>query len=137
MISGMDTLSPEELHALKILAKRAEKVRGLLKPGKVSLDFGVHITGDLIIGADGQLSSLTKPSSIDLVAALLSQFGPRKRVAIADQLVERGLRAMTQDPEQTTGLAESIINALTTHALVDRRGNVTGQFDLKHVKVKG
>lgn len=133
----MDTtkLTPAELHALKHVSKAADKCRAQLKPGTVELDFGVHLTGRLIVGEPSSFSQSSAPTAVDLVAALLSQFGPRKRVAIADKLIEQGLAATIVDGEQTRPLAESVINALTTRALVQRNGNVTGEFEVVPVKI--
>jgi nicotinamide mononucleotide (NMN) deamidase PncC len=131
------SISAPELHALKIVsAKPADNVRKQLKPGTFELDFGVHVTGQLIVGAEGSMSQPTKPSAQMLVAALLSQFGPRKRVQIADQLMEHTLTESIKDSEQTLALAESIINALTTRQLVTRNGNVTGQFNVQPVRIE-
>lgn len=129
------SISSPELHALKIVAKSADKLRKELKAGTHELDFGVHLTGKLVVGADSEMLQPQKPTAQQLVAALLSQFGPRKRVDIANQLMEQGLAASTKDVEQTQSLAESIINALTGKVLVPRNGNVTGQFDVKPVRI--
>ena len=130
------SISSPELHALKIVAKQADGLRKDLKVGTHELDFGVHLVGKLVVGANSEILAPQAPKAIALVAALLSQFGPRKRVAIADQLMEEGLLASTKDPEQTLSLAESLINGLTTRALVPRNGNVTGQFEIKPVRIK-
>ncbi len=129
------SISAPELHALKIVSKQADKLRKELKAGTLDLDFGVHLTGQLIVGADSQMLQPRKPDTVQLVAALLSQFGPRKRVEIADQLMEHTLSESIKDSEQTLSLAESVINALTTRELVARNGNVTGQFEIKPVRI--
>lgn len=129
------SISSPELHALKIVAKRADDERKQLKVGTLNLDFGVHITGQLVVGADSKMLQPRKPTPVELVAAMLSQFGPRKRVEIADMIEEAGLAASTKDSEQTLALAESLINSLTTKVLVPRNGNVTGQFEIQPVRI--
>ncbi len=54
-------LSAPELHAIKILAKEADEKRALLVPGKIPLDFGLHITGDLIVNANTDARQRPRP----------------------------------------------------------------------------
>lgn len=137
MLVSMDkqTLTPAEFHALKIIAKEADALRGSLVEGKsVPLDFGVHIVGDLIVNQSSQFNLSAKPSAELLVAGLLSKWGPRQRVAIVEELLEAGLTKAMKDPEQTKALAETLISGLTTRELTTRRGAVTGKFELTPVR---
>ena len=130
-------LSPAELHALKILAKGAEDVRGRLTgPCTMPLDFGVHITGTLIVNADTQVNSSTAASNTLIIAALLSYFGPRKRATVVEEILDSGLAKAVKDPEQTKALAETLVEGLKTRALAPRRGAVTGQFTVVPVHIK-
>ncbi len=128
-------LSAPELHAIKILAKEADEKRALLVPGKIPLDFGLHITGDLIVNANTDARQPSAPKAVELVAALLSQFGPRKRSSIMEQIVDKGLSQSIVDAEQTLAIAQQMIAELTTHSIVTRRGNVTGTFAVTPVRV--
>ncbi len=135
MNTSPETLSPAQLHALKIVAKGAEPLRDRLKAGTQSLDFGVHITGDLIISPNGSMMQPRKADPILVIAALLSYFGTRKRSSIVEEIIESGLVKAVKDPEQTKELASTLLASLETRELVDRRGNVTGKFNVVPVHV--
>lgn len=132
----METLKPAELHALKIIAKDCDKVRGQLADGsRVPLDFGVHVTGELIVNNAQEFNAPVKAPAELIIAALLSYFGPRKRASIVEEVLDSGLTQAVKDPEQTKALAETLINGLSTRQLTTRRGAVTGKFDVTPVHV--
>lgn len=121
------TLSPQLLHAIKKVGADAEKVRDSLADAKTyKIDAGVHFAGQLVVNPTSQISVSTKPPADLVLAALLSQFGPRKRVEIVEQIIESGLEKAIVDAEQTKQLAEQLLSDLTTRTVTTRRGAVTG-----------
>lgn len=127
-------LSPAELHALKVLAKDADKVRDQLKDGDtIPLDFGVHIVGDLVVNGASQFTASQKPDMIQVIAAVLAAVGgPKKRATLIDTIIYDGLANHADD--KTTADAERLVAGLTTSALTTRRGGVTGKFDVTPVR---
>ncbi len=123
-------LTPHLLHAIKKVGTEAEKVRDALADAKTyKIDSTVHFSGSLVVNPTMQITVSAKPPAELVLAALLSQFGPRKRVEIVELIIERGLEQAITDAEQTKPLAEQLINDLTTRSEVTRRGAVTGVID--------
>lgn len=130
-------LLPQQLLALTRLtsSKLAAAARDRLKPGQVyEVDFGVRVTGSIALGHDNAYQSNNVPKSIDLVQALLMQFGPRKRQQIVNELITAGIpRTIAPDEQPVEGLAETaakLIDGLTTTTKGTRRGNVTGDCEV-------
>jgi uncharacterized membrane protein len=127
-------LSPAELHALKVLAKDADKVRDQLPDDKtIPLDFGVHIVGDLIVNGTSQFSQAQKPDMISVIAAVLAAVGgPKKRATLIDAIIYDGLANHTDD--KTSADAQRLVAGLTVKTVTERRGGVTGKFDMTPVR---
>lgn len=134
-------LLPQQLLALsRVTSDRLlQAARKQVSAGeKYAIDFGVRVSGELIVGHDSSYMGNQVPKSIELVRLLLAQFGPRKRVDIvaeivADVLRQRSVAAVQQDGgpacgenDELTQLAQHLIDSLTTVAPQSRRGAVTG-----------
>lgn len=120
-------LTPAQLHAVALVAKDASKVRDKLTPGEYSVDFGVQITGTLKVGDVQGFTSSAKPDAIDVIAALLMSFGPKKRFTIAESITAELLDAV--DDESRTA-AKDIFTRLATPISGERRGSVAGKLDV-------
>lgn len=127
-------MSPEQLHALAIAAKGAGKVRKSLTEGKTTkVSFDVHVEGDLIVN-HGATCTATKAYPVnDLLALVLSKFGPRKRKAIVDELIAE-VAAMSKSKEapviddKSIDQAARLITETATKGTASRSGAVTGNI---------
>jgi hypothetical protein len=141
MSEEVKELSPAEVVALSkaISETKVKTARKLLKEGETyELDFGVRVQGNLIVGVESNYSSSTKPSSSQLVQALLAQFGPRKRIQIVDLILSLGLKkAISEDEEPDADLellAGRLVVGLTINSVGTRAGSVTADVDVSPVQ---
>lgn len=128
-------LSPEQLHALAVAGKPAAKVRDQLQPGDYQIDALVRIKGQLQVGHPQPCSSSSSVPAPLLLAAVLSQFGPRKRIAIVDQIlatIAADAGAVNVD-NKSLQQAERLIRETTTQTPKTKNGNVTGKLDVSLV----
>lgn len=123
----MNQLTPAQLHALALVAKGASKVRDKLVAQDYPVDFGVQISGVVTVSGDQTVTLSTKPSAVDVIASLLSEWGPKKRIEIASAVSAEKLAAVT--PEQRL-LATEIFDRLAIQAPTTRRGSVAGKLDV-------
>lgn len=141
-------LAPEHIVALsKLCSETKLKVaRKLLKDGKnYPVDFGVKISGQLIVGHESTFNGSAKPSATDLVKLLLAKFGPKVRMRIVDELLEEH-KAATKPPADEDGevmaaalelLAARLIEGLTSYGPAKRAGAVTGDFKSELIEWTG
>lgn len=129
-------LTPEQLHALAVAGKPAKKVRGQLKAGQTyEIDALVRIKGQLSVGHPQPYSEATSTPAQLLLAAVLAQFGPRKRIAIVDRIlatIAADAGAVNVD-NKSLQQAERLIRETTTQTPKTKNGNVTGKLDVSVV----
>lgn len=124
------TLTPAQETALAVVARDAKKRRPELRVGKHNLNFGIQVQGTLSVAERCATVSNAKPALEPIVAALLSQFGPRKREKIVAKLIEGGYAESLKDKEAPVALAKRLIRDLTVKSKGSRFGNTTGVFDI-------
>lgn len=128
-------LTPEQLHALAVAGKPAAKVRDQLQPGDYQIDALVRIKGQLSVGHPQPCTSLSGMPASLLLGAVLAQFGPRKRIAIVDQIlkaIEAEAGSVVCD-NKSLQQAERLIRETTTQTPKTKNGNVTGKLDVSLV----
>lgn len=127
--------TPQLLHALAVAAKPARNVRDQLQPGDYQIDAIVRIKGQLSVGHPQPCSSTSSVPAQLLLAAVLGQFGPRKRIAIVDQIlatIAADAGAVNVD-NKSLQQAERLIRETTTQTPKTKNGNVTGKLDVSVV----
>lgn len=126
-------LTPQQLHAIAIAGKRAADVRDQLETKAYRVDFGVQVTGQLIVSDSQTVASTAAIRGELLIAALLEQFGPRKRKAIVSKLIADAdrIRGAKEVEASATAEAERLIRETIIRGTQTRRGAVTGKFDLQ------
>jgi len=130
--------SPLEYHALKLLAKDAEKLRDQLTAGQgQEIDFTVHITGSIGVGEDNQYDASESPKLIDVLAILLGKAGEQRRQTITD-ILETAYRdgQRTVPTEEAVQAAEAVILRCTHNTTKTRRGNVTGSLKIQKLAAR-
>jgi hypothetical protein len=134
-------LLPEQILALTRITsdKLIKSARSRVQAGKTyEVDFGVRVSGQVIVGHDAEFMANQTPKALDLVQCLLAQFGPRKRQQIVDEIIVAGIgKTISQDDVPIDGLAElaeRMIDGLTLTSKGSRRGNVTGVCDVTVVE---
>lgn len=134
-------LLPEQILALTRItsSKLISAARTQVEEGQeYNVDFGVRITGQVIIGHEAEFTANNVPKASDVVQALLAQFGPRKRQQIVSELITVGIpRTIAPEDEPVDGLADlaaKLIDGLTTTTKGSRKGNVTGDCEVRLVE---
>lgn len=134
-------LLPEQVLALTRITsgKLIAGARSQVDDGTTyDVDFGVRITGQVIIGHEADFTSNNAPKLLELVQALLAQFGPRKRATVVADLMLSGIaRTIAPDDKPVDGLAElaaALIDGLTTTTKGTKRGNVTGDVAVQLIE---
>lgn len=133
-------LTPAQLHALFVIGRRASKFRKQLSVGDSPLDFGVHVTGSLVVGADQSFVLNKKPTLELLAAALIARLPKSSRARIIDEIIEQGIAKtieLDNRSEQVEGLATTLIDGTTISAQASKAGSVTGKFDALLVQTSG
>lgn len=135
------SLLPEQILALTRITsdKLIKAARSQVKAGKTyDVDFGVRVSGQVIVGHDAEFMANQVPKAVELVQCLLAQFGPRKRQQIVNELLTAGIkRTIAPDDVPVEGLvelAERLIDGLTMTSKGSRRGNVTGICEVRLVE---
>jgi hypothetical protein len=127
-------LAPEQLIAVSKIGTEAKlkDARKLLKDGReYKIDFGIRLTGKLSVAARQGCMYSTKPTSVQLVAMLLAELGPRKRSQLVDALIANRTESLVKDREpELLLLAERLIGGLTLSVPGKKNGNVTGDFNI-------
>lgn len=127
-------LAPEQLIAISKIGSESKlkEARKLLKDGRdYSIDFGVRLSGKLKVAAKQGCMYTTKPTQVQLVAMLLAELGPRKRVQIVEALVANKAESLVKDRDpELLLLSERLINGLTLSVPGSKNGNVTGDFNV-------
>lgn len=144
----------EKLTAPQILALNRVTSDKLIKAARnevtageqYDLDFGVRVSGQLVINHDSQFTANIAPKPVELVKALLAQFGPRKRVELVDRLIADGTAKHIGGPEakspedyaardaELSALAERLTAGLTVTSPASKRGAVTGLIEVTPVR---
>ncbi|MEP0344345.1 hypothetical protein [Rhodopirellula bahusiensis] len=133
MSNGTD-LTPQQLHALAVAAKPAGKVRDKLVDGKkCRIDFTVRVHGELIVNNGTTHAGSSAAPSIDLLAGVLAEFGPRKRKAVVDAILKDRSEKGYKIDEAATEQAQRLIESTKTATTVKKRGAVTGKLNLELV----
>lgn len=128
-------LTAEQLHAIAVAAKPAAATRNQLVEGsKVKIDFKIHLTGELIINHGGECQQTSNAPAIDLIAALLAEFGPRKRKSIVEQIVADRMKKGYAVDAAAKEQAQRLLTNAATVSMVSRRGAVTGQISAALIK---
>ncbi|TWU66457.1 hypothetical protein [Crateriforma conspicua] len=119
------SLTPVQLHALTVAGKPASKVRDKLVAGKTyRIDLTVRIHGTLVVGHPEQVAVDKKACPKQLLAAVLSNLGPRKRKSLVDELI-----ASNEKPDpKAVQEAERLIRETAKTTMQNRRGAVTGKL---------
>ena len=126
-------LSPQQLHALAKCGKQAEKVRDELKAGHTyRIDFVVRVKGNLSVGERQPTTFSNSVDPAQLLAAVLEQLGPRKRVSVVSAII--AAKGMPDVSEEATKQAERLIRETTTSTAGKKRGNVTGKLTAELVE---
>lgn len=127
-------LTPQQLHALALAAKPAGKVRDQLVEGKKSrIDFTVRVHGELVVNNSVTQASSSAAPSIDLLAGVLAEFGPRKRKAVVDAILKARSEKGYKIDEAATEQAKRLVESTKTSKTVTKRGAVTGKLQLELV----
>jgi hypothetical protein len=133
-MSDPKQLLPEQLIAISKIGTEAKlkEARKLLKDGReYVIDFGVKLQGKLSVAKRQGCKYTTKPSAEQLVAMLLAELGPRKRVQLVESLIEHRTESLVKDRDpELLLLAERLINGLTLSVPGSKNGNVTGDFNV-------
>lgn len=139
-----ESLLPHQLMALTRIATEAKvKVarKQLVEGSTYPIDFGLRITGDMLVGLGSEYPTAVKPSPVDLVALLLAELGPRVRVKLVDRLTAAGVAGMKKTvtpgdkPDaELISLAERLIEGLTATGTGQRRGSVTGKLEAEVIE---
>ena len=130
----MPTLNPEQLIAVSKIGTetKLKEARKLLKDGReYSIDFGIRLQGKLNVAARQGCMFTTKPTQVQLVAMLLAELGPRKRVQLVESLIDKKAESLVKDREpELLLLSERLINGLTLSVPGHKNGNVTADFNV-------
>ncbi|WP_145176765.1 hypothetical protein [Rubripirellula lacrimiformis] len=125
-------LSPVQLHAIAQVAKGASKVRDELTVGNHRPEFTAMFRGELTVGDRQPASSTSAFNSEQLIAWLLDQLGPRKRVQVVNALVAATKEVTKAKPlpvdEKTLQLTSRLIRETSTTSSGTKRGNVAGKI---------
>jgi hypothetical protein len=137
----MNELLPEQLIAISKIGSEAKlkEARKLLKDGReYSIDFGLRLQGKLNVAARQGCQFSTKPTAVQLVAMLLAEFGPKKRVAIVEGILGNRTVALVKDREPALQLlAERLITGLTLTVPGSKNGNVTADIAVQTIEWSG
>jgi len=131
-------LSPLELHALKILGKKADDCRDELQAGTgQAIHLVLRITGAIDVGTPGNFTGDIKPALADVLAITLSTLGPRGREQLAQDLATAYSKA---PPGETPAVhtdhrlaADKLIRSITRTEEKSRRGAVSGSLKIERL----
>lgn len=130
-------LLPEQLIAVSKIGTetKIKEARKLLKDGReYSIDFGLRLKGKLNVAARQGCQYSTKPTSVQLVAMLLAEFGPKKRVSIVDGILGNRTVSLVKDRDpELLLLSERLINGLTLTVPGSKNGNVTADIAVETI----
>ncbi|MGB7323619.1 MAG: hypothetical protein WBD31_02020 [Rubripirellula sp.] len=125
-------LTPVQLHAIAQVAKGAKPVRDELKVGNHRPEFTAMFRGELTVGDDQPAASTSAFKPELLLAWLLEQLGPRKRVQVVNALVAATKEVTEKKPlpvdEKTLQLTSRLIRETSTTTKGTKRGNVSGNI---------
>jgi hypothetical protein len=127
-------LTPLQLHAIKVIGKRAEKCRDKLPEGSgQQVDFTIRIRGAMSVGCRKETHKSERPSLTTLLAWVLALLGPRSQRAVVLALETKTLQQLTRKLNpKLVEKAAAAIESVTVQTDGKAHGDVTGSlaFDI-------
>jgi hypothetical protein len=131
-------LLPNELHALKIVSKKAEKLRDKLTVGTGQcVDFTIRVVGAIDVGAKVAFDSDLRPELPDVLAIILGSIGPGVQRTLSNAL--EAAYANTKGDEQPKAsdaareAAKGLIESITRRVKKSQRGAVVGSLRIERL----
>jgi hypothetical protein len=124
-------LSPLEIFALKVAAKKCDEVRGRLEPGTHVVDVTVRISGTLSAGESQVAIGVESPPAKTLLGLVLEELGPKtaaKTIAAVRQACAKYVAGgETPTPgDEAKQLGEDLAAACSRPVEKTKAGNVAG-----------
>lgn len=123
----MPKIKSKHLHTIAVAAKQAAAVRDELIDGKTyRMEFAAMFRGQLMVGHPTPTTQTSNANPADLIAAVLAELGPRKRVQVVDALIRKLDRESIDVSARKQ--ADRLIRGTARRKSTTNRGNVTGDI---------
>ena len=138
MAARTKPLTPLELHALKIAAKRADDLRDELRPGQLQdVDFCLHVAGVICVGESSLTTISKKPTAQSVLERIWASVSPTTQARLAEELEADLVHGRAKQVSgEVTGQIEALLARLSSSSPLERRGSVTGQIELARLPKK-
>jgi hypothetical protein len=131
-------LSALELHAVKIIGRKAEKQRDKLQVGSGQpIDLVLHISGAIDVQPNIKFDSIEKPTVEDVLALAMAKLPPRTRATFVDRLQGAYRNARAGKPprvkDEARKAAEELLVTLSRPCVKKQRGGVVGSLKIERL----